>query len=88
MQQKQEATLSDILFKINQITKIKDTLIATNVFRPDLSLFDQGTSLFGSLKVNEYSNINSFNSEILTNQQQCVEWLKVCELSPSDKWSV
>jgi hypothetical protein len=85
MQQKQEATLSDIQLKLNQITKIQDNLQASNVFRPNLSLFDQGTSLFGSIKLNEYSNTISLKSQILKGEHQCSELLKLCEFSPSDK---
>jgi hypothetical protein len=90
MQQKQEESLRDIQSKLNEMNQVSDNLEATNEFKPNLSSLNQegDTSLFGSIKLNPYSNINSFNSEILTNQQQCLELLKVCEFSPSDKWSL
>jgi hypothetical protein len=56
MQQKQEANLIEIQFKLIQMSKmkIKDNLEVTNKFRPNVSLFDQGTSLFGSIKLEGY----------------------------------
>jgi hypothetical protein len=91
MQKKQEGSLKDIQLKLNQITMVKGHLKATNDFKPTLSSFNQNeetTSLFGSIKLNGYSNMNSFKSEILKDEQQCLELLKVCEFSPRDKWSL
>ncbi len=33
-------------------------------------------------------NVNSFKGEILTNTQEYFELIKLCEFSPSDKWSL
>jgi len=91
MQHKQEESLKDIQLKLNEIKQVKDNLEATNFFKPNLSSFNQtegDISLFGSIRLNEYSNMNSFRSEIFTNQQQCSELIKLCEFSPNDKWSL
>ena len=51
IQQKQETALNEIQLKLNQITKIKGNLEATNYFQPNSSSFDQkAISLFGSIK--------------------------------------
>jgi hypothetical protein len=73
MQQKQEQSLNDIKVKLNEMNQVKDHLIATNYFKPNLSSFDQerGTSLFGSIKLNAcWLNVNSLKSEILTGERQ------------------
>jgi len=91
MQQKQVESLSDIQSKLNEINQVKDILKATNKFKPNLSLFNQKerTSFFGLIKLSEYcSNTNPFKSEILTDLEQYSELLKLCEFSPSDKWSL
>jgi hypothetical protein len=91
MQHKQDESLKDIQLKLNEIKQAKDNLEATNVFKPNLSSFNQTegdtSSFFGLIRLNEYSNMNSFKSEIFTNQQQCSELIKLCEFSPNDKWS-
>jgi predicted nucleic acid-binding Zn-ribbon protein len=71
MQQKKEESLSEIQLKFNQMSKIKDNLMATNHFKPNLSSCNQkeDTSLFGSINLNGYSKINSFDSEILIQDQ-------------------
>jgi hypothetical protein len=90
MQQKQEESLRDIQLKLSEMSKIKEDLKATNEFKPNKSSFNQtDTSLFGSIKLNAcWLNSNSFKSEILTNQKQCLELIKLCEFSPNDKWSL
>ncbi len=67
MQQKKEESLNEIQLKFNQLNQVKDHLMATNHFKPNLSLFNQNaTSSFGSIKLNGYcSNTNSFQSEKL-----------------------
>jgi hypothetical protein len=89
MQHKQEESLKDIQFKLNQMTIVKDNLKATNGFMPNISLLNQKTSpLFGSIKLNGHCfNENSLNSQILTNQQS-LELIKLCEFSPNGKWSL
>jgi hypothetical protein len=91
MQQKQETALNEIQSKLNEITIVKDTLIATNYFQPTFSPINQegGTSIFGLIKLNAcWSNVNSFKGQILTSEQQYFELIKVCEFSPSDKWTL
>jgi methyl-accepting chemotaxis protein len=92
IQQKQEKSLNEFQSKLNEMKQIKDDLKATNEFQPNSSLFDQEeeeTSLFGSLKLNEFcSYMNSLKSQILNNQQQFNELIKICEFSPNDKWSL
>jgi hypothetical protein len=48
----------------------------------------EGASWFGSIRLLEFSNINSFKSQILNGEQQLSELIKLCEFSPNDKWSV
>jgi len=76
--------------KLNQMAIVKDTLMATNYFKPNLSSFNQeeDTSLFGSIRLYGYSNINSLKSEIVTDSKHCAELIKLCEFSPSDKFSL
>jgi hypothetical protein len=90
MQRKQEESLKEIQFKLNQMNQVKDDLNATNDFQPNLSSFQQNeTSLFGSIRLNAYwLNMNLFKSQILTGERQLVELLKVCEFSPNDNWSL
>jgi hypothetical protein len=91
MQQKQETALNDIQSKLNEITIVKDTLIATNYFQPTFSPINQEeeTSLFGSIKLNAcWLNVNSFKGHILTSEQQYFKLIKLCEFSPNDKWSL
>ena len=53
MQQKQQESLKEIQSKLNQMTKIKDNLEATNEFKPNSSFLRQveDTSLFGSIRL-------------------------------------
>jgi hypothetical protein len=87
MRTKQEESLKDIQVKLNEINQIKDDLKATNEFKPNSSSFNQkDMSLFGLLKLNDYSN--SFKSQILKDEQQCLELIYLCQFSPNDKWSL
>jgi hypothetical protein len=89
MQQKQETALNDIQSKLNEITIVKDTLIATNYFQPTFSPLNQEgeTSLFGSIKLNAcWLNVSSFKGQILTNAQEYFELINLCEFSPNDKF--
>jgi hypothetical protein len=91
MQQRQEESLKDIQLKLNQMAKINSDLKATNEFRPNLCLLNQtegDTSLFGSIRLCQYSNTNPFDSDILTDERQMSELIELCEFSPSDKWSL
>jgi hypothetical protein len=92
MQQKQEDSLKDIQLKLNEMSKIKDDLMKTNEFKPNLSSFNQeeDACLFGSIKLDAcWLYINSFkSSQILTDERQMSELLNLCEFSPRDKWSL
>jgi hypothetical protein len=91
MQTKQEASLKDIQFKLNEMSKIKDNLKATNEFRPNLSFFNkkEETSVFGSIKFKGHClNVNTLKSQILTDQHQSSALINLCEFSPNDKWSL
>jgi chlorite dismutase len=67
MQREQEEYIYAIQFKINEINQVKDDLRETNGFKPNLSLFDQETSLFGVIKLSGYTNKkSSLKSQILT----------------------
>ena len=52
MERKQEESLKDIQSKLNEVNQVKEFMEATNKFKPILSLF-------GSIKLNGYSNMNS-----------------------------
>jgi hypothetical protein len=56
MQQKQEESLDEILFKLNEMSKMKDQLKTTNEFKPNLSSFtkEEETTLFGFIKLDGY----------------------------------
>jgi hypothetical protein len=88
IQRKHEESLNDIQSKLNEITLVKDTLIATNYFQPTFSPINQEgetSTLFGSIKLNAcWLNVNSFKGQILTSVQQYFELIKVCEFSPND----
>ncbi len=90
MQQKQEESLKEIQMKLNEMNQVKDHLKATNYFLPTFSTFNQEeeTSLFGSIKLRQYSDMNSFEIQILTDLEQSIELIKICEFSPNDKWSL
>jgi len=86
--QKQEESLRDNQFKLNQTNQRKDDLKATNDFKPNLSLSNQevGTSLFGSIKLNAcWLNMNSLKSQILKDKRQCFELINLCQFSPNEK---
>jgi hypothetical protein len=91
LQQRQEESLKEIQSKLNEINQVKVDLKATNEFEPNLTLLNQesssslSSSFFGSMKLNNYSNTDLFKSQILTNEQQSIELLKLCEFSPNDK---
>ena len=53
-----EQSLKEIQSKLNQMTKIKDNLEATNEFKPNSSFLRQveDTSLFGSIRLFGFSN--------------------------------
>jgi hypothetical protein len=94
LQQNQDESLNDIQLKLNQMNQVKDDLKATNSFQPNKSSFakkiqEEDTSLFGSLKLDgHWLNVNSFKGQILTDEQQCLELIKLCEFSPNDKWTL
>jgi hypothetical protein len=55
MHQKQEKSLNEFQFKLNEMNQVKDDLKATNVFQPfNQEEEEEETSLFGSLKLNEF----------------------------------
>jgi len=89
MQRKQNRDIVEIQFKLNEMLQVKDDIKETNVFKPNLSLFDENSSCsFGSIKLKQYSNMSLFKSRILNGEQQCSELLKLCEFSPSDKFTL
>jgi hypothetical protein len=90
MQQKQDESLSDIQIKLKEMTKINDDLMETNFFMSNSSLFtkEEDTSLFGSIRLGQYTNVDLFNSQILNGERQITELIKLCEFSPNDKWTL
>ena len=61
MQSKQEESLNEIQFKLDEINQVKVHLEATNYFIPNLSPFNQNetSSLFGSIKLSKHPYTNS-----------------------------
>ena len=92
MQRKQEESLSEIQLKLEEMKQVKVHLKASNEFQSNLTSYNQQeeeTSLFGSIRLNAcWLNVNSFKGQILTDEQQYFELIKLCEFSPSDKWSL
>jgi hypothetical protein len=79
MLQKQEQTLEGIKLKINEFNQIKSNLKAFYSFKPNVAFVEES---FGLLYLND-----SFKSEILIDEQSS-ELIKLCEFSPTDKWSL
>jgi hypothetical protein len=91
MQQRQEESLKDIQSKLTEMNKVKDILMTTNEFKANSSFLRQveDTSLFGSIKLNGYcSGLYSLKGQIINDEQQCLELIKLCEFSPNDKRSL
>jgi hypothetical protein len=82
--------LNEIQVKLNKINQVKEFCEETNVFYPNSISFNQNeeTSLFGLLKLKQYSNINSLKSQILKDEQQLLALINLCEFSPNDKWTL
>ena len=55
-----------------------------------MSSFNQegDTSLFGSIRLDVYSNINSFKSSQILTGNQPNELIRLCDLSSNDKWTL
>ncbi len=50
----QEESLNEIQFKLNEMTKIKENLKATNKFKPNVFLFNlEEACLFGTIELNQ-----------------------------------
>ncbi len=45
-------------------------------------------SLFGLIKLGQYTNVDLFKSQILKGERQITELMDLCEFSPNDKWSL
>ena len=89
MQQKQDESLKGIQSKLNEINQVNDDLKETHFFIPNLSSFNQEEiSMFGSIKLNQYSNVKSFKGQILKDELKSFELIKLCEFSLNDKWSL
>jgi hypothetical protein len=90
MQQKQEEALKDIQIKLNEMNQVKEFCEETNVFYPNSISLNQNeeTSLFGLLKLKQYSNVNSLKSQILKDEQQLLKLIELCEFSPNYKWTL
>jgi hypothetical protein len=83
MQQKNEESLNEIQFKLNEMNPVRENLMALNDFKPNVSFsYDS----FGSIYLNSYSN-DPFKSDILTGKQS-YELINLCEFSSNDKWSL
>jgi hypothetical protein len=64
------------------MNQIKYNIKETNEFKPNSSIFNlNDTSLFGSIKLEQYSNTSLLKSRILTDRQQCSELINLCEFS-------
>ena len=90
MQQRQNESLKEIQFRLNEMAIVNELCEKTNEFQPNLTSFNQKeeTPSFGSIRLSLYSGLNSLKSEILKDERQSLELIKLCEFSPSDKWSL
>ena len=90
IQQKQEESLKDIRSKLYKMTIVKEFCEETNTFQPNSTSFNQKeeTSLFGSIQLNQYSNLNSLKSKIIKGERQSFDLIKLCELALNDTWTV
>jgi hypothetical protein len=90
MQRKQKKNINVIQLKLNEMAIVKDNLKGTNYFQPNLSSLNQKeeASLFGLIHLNQFSNVNSFKSQILEGEKQLVEMINLCEFSPNDKFTL
>jgi hypothetical protein len=85
--------LKEIQSKLNEINQVKVDLKAANEFKPNLTLLNKessssfSSSIFGSMKLNAFTNMNSFKSQILTGNQPN-ELIRLCDLSSNDKWTL
>jgi hypothetical protein len=61
MQQKQDESLNKIQSKLNEMNQVKELCEETNTFQPNLTSLNQieTSSLFGSIELGLFSNINS-----------------------------
>jgi hypothetical protein len=74
MQRKHEESLKEIQSKLNQMTKIKDNLEAANEFKPNSSFLRQEeyTSLFGTIRLFGFTNLDLFKSQIQIERQSTI----------------
>jgi hypothetical protein len=84
MQRKQEELITELKLRLDEQSQVKDEFIRMNEFIPNLS-FSQDS--FGQLRLNEYSSIDPFKSQILSGKQP-IELIKLCEFSLNDKWTL
>jgi hypothetical protein len=61
-------------------------MISNQMYR--FQTLNETSSLFGSIQLNEFSNLNSLKSELLKSEQQYLELIQLCEFSPNDKLSL
>jgi hypothetical protein len=84
MQYNEEKAIDRIQSKLYEMSQIKDNLIVSNEFKPNLT-FDKDS--FGQLYLNQYKNDDPFMSHILSGQQPS-ELIRLCKFSSKDKFSL
>jgi len=84
MQRQQEEAIAELKLRLDQQSQVKNNLTRMNEFKPNVS-FNQDS--FGLLHLNEYSIIDPFKSQILSDKQP-FDLIKVCEFSLKEKWSL
>jgi hypothetical protein len=80
LQRKQQEAMGDLKLKLNEMTQIRDDFKKSNIF-------ETSQVSFGTLCLKDYLGIDPFNSSILA-ENQSMDLIKLCEFSPSDKWSL
>jgi hypothetical protein len=83
MQLKQDAAVSEIQSKLNELNNVNDFLTRANDFEPNLT-FDRRS--FGLVYLNPL-NKSPFNSTILESHLY-IDFIKLCQFSFDDKWSL
>ena len=84
MNLKQQEAIATIQSKLNEMTRIKEDIKASNQFKPNLT-FEMNS--FGQLSLGEYSSFDPFKSQILTGEQS-FELIKLCEFNINDKFKL
>jgi hypothetical protein len=83
-QRQQDKAIAELKLKLNEQSQVKNHLLEMNEFKPNVSF---SKDWFGRLYLNEYSSIDPFQSQILSDPE-FFDLIKVCEFSLKGKWTL